>query len=1071
MSKPIWILYIEDNPLDIELVRDALENDQAEFKLVAVASGADFEIALAKNNFDLILSDFNILGIKGFEIIDAVHVKDPTMPVVIVTGSGSEEIAVDALKRGAADYVIKTPKHIQRLPHTIQVVLEKRRLNLARKQTETKIHRQYDELQTIYDISQQLQQLKTPQDLAETIIAILAGNLGYEYAAILLIDEASQALIPFAVSDQGGGRITSENDKAFISSHNLRVGNGIIGWVAQHGESVRTGDAQNDSRYYGVRNNIHSELCVPLHMGTRLIGAINIETTRPNAYTELDQRVLETVSSQIAIAIQNSKLFELVQAELLERKQAEEALRVREESYANLLKNLSGAVYFSRNDPDWTVEFISDGCIELTGYQPDELIESRVTSLGALIHAEDADSIWQKCQTNLAAHKACDNEYRITHRNGEMRWVRDQAQGIYSTTGELLHIEGLITDITESKFAEEKIWQSEDRYRDIVENSADLICTHDLEGIILSANPASARLLGYELDELIGKSLRDFMVPQVRGYFKYYIKRLIKHGSASGLLLMQTKEGVRRIWEYQNSVRSEGVEQPVVRGMARDVTERKQAEDEIRRLKEFNENIINTMSEGIVIQNSVGDFTFVNPATTSITGYLSEELIGKPWTKFFHTDQHEIIKEADRRRATGEASQYEIDFLHKSGEQVSLLVSGNPLFENERFTGSMAVFTDITERKRAENKIHRQIDYLTALQDIDRAIASGFDMRLSLNILISKARSLLGVDASAVLLIDLSKDTLEFAYGDGFRTNAIKTSNIKLKGSYAGKAALKQFIVKIPNIKDEPDNMMAGLLEAEGFVSYYGVPLIVKGKVIGVLEAFQRSLIKHDQEWLDFLNALAGQAAIAISNAQLFDSLQHSNTELVQAYDATIEGWSLAMDLRDKETEGHTLRVTELALRLAKLMGMSEAELVQVRRGALLHDIGKLGIPDAILLKPDKLSDEEWVSMRQHPTYAYEMLSSVDYLKPALDIPHYHHEKWDGSGYPHGLKGEEIPLSARIFAVVDVWDALTNERPYREVWSGEKALEYVRENSGTHFDPQIVEVFLRTITDGGLKNS
>jgi putative nucleotidyltransferase with HDIG domain len=237
--------------------------------------------------------------------------------------------------------------------------------------------------------------------------------------------------------------------------------------------------------------------------------------------------------------------------------------------------------------------------------------------------------------------------------------------------------------------------------------------------------------------------------------------------------------------------------------------------------------------------------------------------------------------------------------------------------------------------------------------------------------------------------------------------------------------------------------------------------LIAKGQVKGVLEIFHRAPLHPDEEWLEFLETLAGQAAVTIDNAELFTDLQRSNMELALAYDATIEGWSRALDLRDKETEGHTQRVTEMAERLARALGMSEEELVHMRRGALLHDIGKMGISDTILLKPGSLTDEEWETMRQHPEYAYNLLSPISYLRPALDIPYCHHEKWDGTGYPRGLKGEEIPLAARIFAVVDVWDALRSDRPYRKAWSEEKARAYIREQAGKYFDPRVVEVFLK----------
>jgi putative nucleotidyltransferase with HDIG domain len=238
--------------------------------------------------------------------------------------------------------------------------------------------------------------------------------------------------------------------------------------------------------------------------------------------------------------------------------------------------------------------------------------------------------------------------------------------------------------------------------------------------------------------------------------------------------------------------------------------------------------------------------------------------------------------------------------------------------------------------------------------------------------------------------------------------------------------------------------------------------LIVKGEVKGVLEVYRRSAFRPDAEWLDFLEALAGQAAIAIENTQLFENLQRANTGLSLAYDATIEGWSRAMELRDEETEGHTRRVTDLTVNFAQATGVNnDMELLHIRRGALLHDIGKMGVPDHILLKTEKLTPEEWEIMRRHPQFAYEMLKPIYYLRRSLDIPYCHHEKWDGSGYPRRLKGEEIPLAARIFAVADVYDAVTSDRPYRKAWTKEQALKYIREQSGSHFDPNIVEKFLK----------
>lgn len=303
--------------------------------------------------------------------------------------------------------------------------------------------------------------------------------------------------------------------------------------------------------------------------------------------------------------------------------------------------------------------------------------------------------------------------------------------------------------------------------------------------------------------------------------------------------------------------------------------------------------------------------------------------------------------------------------------------------------------------------------------------------------------------------------TLEYAVGAGFRTTALQHTRLRLGEGYAGRAALERRIINIPDLAEVDNSLkLSPRLAEEDFVTYYAVPLIAKGQVEGVLEIFHREPLAPDQEWLDFLEALSTQAAIAIDNARLFDNLQRSNVELKLAYDTTLEGWAHALELRDKETEGHTRRVAEMTARLARKMGMRDEELVHVRRGALLHDIGKMGIPDGILLKPGELTEEEWEIIHRHPVYAYEMLAPINFLRRALDIPYCHHEQWNGSGYPRGLKGEQIPLAARIFAVVDVYDALTSNRPYREAWPEEKALRYIREQAGQHFDPEVVEAFL-----------
>jgi len=223
-----------------------------------------------------------------------------------------------------------------------------------------------------------------------------------------------------------------------------------------------------------------------------------------------------------------------------------------------------------------------------------------------------------------------------------------------------------------------------------------------------------------------------------------------------------------------------------------------------------------------------------------------------------------------------------------------------------------------------------------------------------------------------------------------------------------------------------------------------------------VFESRQRPLVDPSGRVVGVL----GIAVDVTARERAMTDLEATNRALTNAYDSTLEGWVRALDLRDRETEGHTKRVTKLTLELARRMGVPEEDLVHVRRGALLHDIGKIGIPDSVLKKPGPLDEDEWKLMRQHPVWAHEMISAVDFLQPALDIPYCHHERWDGEGYPRGLAGESIPLSARVFAVVDVWDALRSDRPYSDAWDEDRVLAHLREQAGGHFDPAVVEEFL-----------
>jgi hypothetical protein len=347
------------------------------------------------------------------------------------------------------------------------------------------------------------------------------------------------------------------------------------------------------------------------------------------------------------------------------------------------------------------------------------------------------------------------------------------------------------------------------------------------------------------------------------------------------------------------------------------------------------------------------------------------------------------------------------------------------------------------------------------------AISSNFDLNITMGIIIKKALEQLQADAVDILQFNPHTHVLEYMTGQGFRSRAITRSRLWIGEGHTGRAALERKMVSIPDLPSLGNGFQRSeLLAGEEFITYHAVPLVAKGLVKGVLEIFHRRPFMAYPEWNSFLEILAGQATIAIDNSEMFQNLQRSNLELALAYDATIEGWSRALDMRDHEPEGHARRVSDMTLRLARAMGVNDHELVHYRRGALLHDIGKMSVPDSILFKNGPLDDSEWEIMRMHPQHAFELLSQVNYLRSALDIPYCHHEKYDGSGYPRQLSGNKIPLAARIFAVVDVWDSLKSERAYRSAWETERVIEYLRAETGRHFDPRIVETFLRIYESG-----
>ncbi|MGB9752537.1 MAG: histidine kinase [Roseiflexus castenholzii] len=620
------------------------------------------------------------------------------------------------------------------------------------------------------------------------------------------------------------------------------------------------------------------------------------------------------------------------------------------------------------------------------------------------------------------------------------------------------------------------------RYDELLRHSAhlraalysigDAVIITNIDGRISLMNPTAERLTGWAEHEALESPIEQiFRIAdeETRAMLESPVARVLREDAVVRLspraVLINRDGRAIPIGDTSAPIRTEAGDVTGVILIFQDQTSVRTTLHAVQQAREFAENIIATVREPLLVLSRNLRVVSANRAfyqmfhTTSADTLYQHiyELGNRQWDI---PELRRLLEEILPHNVHFDGYEVTHDFQHIGRR--TMLLNARRVQHSDEFI--LLAIEDVTERVRAEQRLHMHLQRLRALRTIDQAIISALDMRAVLDILLDQITSYLYVDAASILLLDPYAQTLTYTAERGLRSRANQRTTLYTGEGYAGRVALDRRMLFITDLREsELEPSYAPVLQQEAFVTYCGVPLIAKGQVKGVLELFHRTRLDPDQDWLDFLETLAVQAAIAIDSVILFETMQRSNAQMILAYEATIRGWAHALDLRDQETEGHSRRVTELTVRLARAAGLSDEQIAHIRRGALLHDIGKLGVPDSILRKPGQLTEEEWAAMRQHPDYAYTMLSPIEYLRPVLDIPYSHHERWDGTGYPRGLKGEQIPLAARLFAVADVWDALQSDRPYRARWQREEALDYIRSQAGTHFDPDVVALFLKVI--------
>lgn len=746
-------------------------------------------------------------------------------------------------------------------------------------------------------------------------------------------------------------------------------------------------------------------------------------------------------------------------AELIEREQHRHAVERVEARYQELFDRMPIGLY--RVNARGKILQANPAALQMLGYSSlEEMKGMRAHEL----YAKRQDYREWLNRFNTADAEA-DKVSRFRRRDGSEIWVQTRARLVASPSGSTHYFEGVLQDITARKLAEDALREGEERLRSVLQSTNDAIISFNEQGQIIFWNEAAERIFGYDAQQAIHRKLDEMIIPDFPLDQALHLG-LNGNGNASGKVIEATacrQSGEVFPIELTLSDWHAGGER-FITGIMRDISKRKADEVEIRKLS----RAIEQSSSMVIITDPQGSIEYINPKFCSVSGYALEEVIGRS-PRFLQSGETSAGEYQQLWSKLKQGEEWHGVFCNskKNGEQFWTLASITPLLDDHgRISHYLAVEEDITERRNADERIRRQLSRLRALRAVDDAISASLDPQVTFNVLLQHVIKQLGVDAACVLMFNQHTQDLEFASGVGFNTRGMKETRLRIGKGFAGKAALERRMVRVPDLESRLEEFArADLIVEEGFKSYFALPLNAKGQVRGLLELFHRSPLDPDAEWLEFLAALGAQGAIAIDNAALFEDLQRSNMELTLAYESTLEGWAKALELRDSETEGHTRRVSELTVQIARQMGIRDHELRQVRRGAILHDIGKMAIPDRILSKPGPLSDAEWMIMRRHPEYAYSLLSDVGHLESAIEIPLYHHEKWDGSGYPHGLEGDQIPLAARIFAIVDVWDALLSDRPYRKAWPRERALSYIEQQAGAHFDAKIVELFVRLAQD------
>jgi len=822
------------------------------------------------------------------------------------------------------------------------------------------------------------------------------------------------------------------------------------------------------------------------------------------AYIEKYSKVFQKYLKVVAYCSEPGK-FAVLFTDITERKTAEEALRIFTEDLETRVKELNllytcSKILANREGSSLQEKLALIVRLIPAAFRNPGKISARLTMQGASYLTESFKESTCRLVTEIVANHQTLGRLEVFH-NDEST---PECQNVFSNEDYDLATElaNRLAAAFEQQQAEEALRESEQRFSSVVKSATDAIVLLDDKGKILSWNHAAETTFGYREVEALGMHMENILPQRYRQQQLRGFRKLKNARDEFGELIIGRLVEMHALHKDGNEIPVElslshwqAAGRDFYSGILRDITWRKQASRQQDAIIAVSTALRQTTTQHemlpvilqIVQELLATDYSLLGLFTPSRNQFILQEVAGSAGRKegLEVATKNGLLVELEKsgearflqRVQPDERTQPFVPLagvgalaaipLNVKDEMIGVLFAGR---EQPFSDGDSLVLHSIGEiaanaiqRASLHERTQRSLRRLEALHKIDQAISSVMDLDITLGVLLDQVMTHLEVDVVNMLLYRQTSRTLEQVAGRGFYQPAPRRPSQFLNQGPAGQAVISRKILHIPEIAQSEEYSSLFGKQGEGFVGYFAAPLIAKGIVKGVLELYLKRAFTPDAEWLNFLELLAGQAAIAIDSATLFDDLQRSNLELALAYDTTLEGWVKTLEMRSHETMDHSWRVTEMTLQLAQGFGMRDESLAHLRRGALLHDIGKMAVPDAILNKPGALTEEEWEIMRRHPTFAYEMLTPIAYLRPALEIPYCHHEKWDGSGYPRRLAGEQIPLAARIFAVIDVWDALRSDRPYRKAWSDSDALAHIRQQAGVHFDPQVVEAFLKLV--------